>query len=90
MQSLVEIPEGLEMIATTTARDGVHAESSLSILTVRLHNTMDYDIDLNFGDCKVVVNNDLLTPWNRVRAHEIITIIAPIELNEGIISSMSL
>ena len=62
VQSLVEIPEGLELIAIATARDGVHAESSPSILSVRLHNTMDYDIELNFGDCKVVVNDDLLDP----------------------------
>ena len=62
VQSLVEIPEGLELTAIATARDGVHAESSPSILSVRLHNTMDYDIELNFGDCKVVVNDDLLDP----------------------------
>ena len=86
VQSLVEIPEGLELIAIATARDGVHAESSPSILSVRLHNTMDYDIELNFGDCKVVVNDDLLDPCGteRLRAHEIITISqVAIELNQG-------
>ena len=86
VQSLVEIPEGLEMIAIATARDGVHAESSPSILSVRLHNTMDYDIELNFGDCRVVVNDDLLDPCatESLRAHEIITISqVVIELNQG-------
>ena len=86
VQSLVEIPEGLELTAIATARDGVHAESSPSILSVRLHNTMDYDIELNFGDCKVVVNDDLLDPCGteNLRAHEIITISqVPIELNQG-------
>ena len=86
VQSLVEIPEGLELTAIATARDGVHAESSPSILSVRLHNTMDYDIELNFGDCKVVVNDDLLDPCGteNLRAHEIITISqVVIELNQG-------
>ena len=87
VQSLIEIPEGLEMIAIATARDGVHAESSPSILSVRLQNTMDYDIDLNFGNCKVVVNDNLLDHCGTesLRANEIITISqVPIELNEGI------
>ena len=86
VQSLVEIPDGLEMIVIATARDGVHAESSPSILSVRLHNTMNYNIDFDFGDCKVVVNDELLNACGteNLRPHEIVTISQiPVELSQG-------
>lgn len=76
VQSIVDIPEGIDMVVTATARDGVHTESSPSIISVRLHNTLDEEIQLDLGECRIVVNNDLYNscgPYNLAQ-NEVVTI----------------
>ena len=76
VQSMVDIPEGIDMVVTATARDGVHTESSPSIISVRLHNTLDEEIQLDLGECRIVVNNDLYNscgPYNLAQ-NEVVTI----------------
>ena len=86
VQTPTMIPSGLELEMITTARDGQHAEASPSIVTLRLHNTLDEEMITNFGNCKIVFNELLLGPCgpSSLSAYEIITIAQfPLMLNVG-------
>jgi hypothetical protein len=57
VQTPVVAPDGLDLELVVTARDGIHAEASPSIVTVRLHNNLNEEMALDFGDCKLVINS---------------------------------
>ena len=86
VQTPFDIPEELEMTVIATARDGVHAEASPSILTVRLTNTLTEKIDLDFQNCGLVINNELHGDCGpeSLRGLEAVTIAQiPVELSAG-------
>ena len=86
VQSIVDVPEGVEMIVTPTARDGIHAESSPSIISIRLHNTLEEDVQLNMGDCRIVINNELFESCgpDSLRTGEVVTVDqVPVMLDSG-------
>ena len=86
VQTPFNVPEELEMTVIASARDGVHAEGSPSILTVRLTNTHNERVVLDFQDCSLVVNNVLLGECgpDSLRGMEVVTIAQiPIELTSG-------
>ena len=86
VQTPVVVPEGIELDVIATARDGVHAQGSPSIITVRLHNTLSSEVALNFGDCRLSVNYQLMDGCgpNTISGHEIVTIAQfPVELSTG-------
>ena len=86
VQTPLGIPEELEMTVVGTARDGVHAEGAPSILTVRLANTINENIDLDFQNCALVINSELHGDCgpNSLRGMEIVTIAQiPVELSAG-------
>lgn len=86
VQTPILVPDGLEFEMITTARDGEHAEASPSIVTLRLHNTLNEEMVTDFGNCKIVLNELLLGPCgpNSLSAHEVITIGQfPLMLSEG-------
>ena len=76
VQTPFSVPEGLEMEVILTARDGVHAEASPSIITVRLHNNLNEEMALNFGDCRLVINSQLIDSCgpDTLSSNEIVTI----------------
>ncbi|MGY8745510.1 MAG: ArsR family transcriptional regulator [Candidatus Poseidoniales archaeon] len=76
VQTPVVAPEGLDLELVVTARDGIHAEASPSIITVRLHNNLNEEMALDFGDCKLVVNSRLIESCgpNSLSANEVVTI----------------
>lgn len=86
VQTPLDIPEDLDMTIIATARDGVHAEASPSILTVRLANTLNENMELNFENCALVINNELhggCGPTS-LRGMEVVTIAQiPVELIAG-------
>jgi len=87
VQTPVTVPEGLEFQVTSTARDGVHAEDSPSLITARLHNTLNQEMALDFGNCKLSINSQLvgLCGPDSLSANEIITIAQiPMALEEGV------
>ena len=51
VQTPITVPEGLDFQVTSTARDGIHAEDSPSIITARLHNTLNEERARDFGYC---------------------------------------
>ena len=59
VQSTVDIPEGLEMSVISTAREGVHSEAEPSIISIRLHNSLNEDIALDLGECRLIINSEL-------------------------------
>ena len=86
VQSLVDVPEGIDMIVTSTARDGIHAESSPSIISVRLHNTNQEEIQLNMGECKIVINSELFDSCGSgiLESGEVLTVSqVPVALDNG-------
>ena len=86
VQTPLDIPEELEMTVIGTARDGVHVEGAPSILTVRLVNTINENIDLDFQNCALVINSELHGDCgpNSLRGMEIVTIAQiPVELSAG-------
>jgi len=76
VQTPVMAPEGLDLELVVTARDGIHAEASPSIITVRLHNNLNEEMALDFGDCKLVINSQLIESCgpNSLAANEVVTI----------------
>ncbi len=86
VQTPLDIPEELEMTVIASARDGVHAEASPSILTVRLANTLNENIDLDFQNCALVINSKLHGDCGPsiLRGMEIVTIAQiPVVLSAG-------
>ena len=80
------IPEGLEMEVVATSRTGIHFESSPSLITVRLVNTQSEIIDLNFGECKLIINEVLFGECGPriIGGKEILTVAQiPIKINAG-------
>ena len=76
VQTPITAPLGLEMEVIATARDGVHAESSPSILSIRLHNSLSEQMDLDFGDCRLAINSELFSQCgpSLLSGHEVVTI----------------
>ena len=76
VQTPVVAPDGLDLELVVTARDGIHAEASPSIVTVRLHNNLNEEMALDFGDCKLVINSQLIESCgpNSLSANEVVTI----------------
>ncbi|MGB2451753.1 MAG: winged helix-turn-helix transcriptional regulator [Candidatus Poseidoniaceae archaeon] len=86
VQTPFDIPEELEMTLTASSRDGVHAEASPSILTVRLANTLNEKIDLELQNCALVINSKLQGDCgpNSLRGLEVVTIAQiPVDLSAG-------
>ena len=86
VQTPVNVPSGVELKVIATARDGIHAQSSPSIITARLHNTLPSEVSLDFGDCRISVNNQLmdLCGPNILSGHQIVTIVQfPVDLSPG-------
>ena len=87
VQSTVVIPEGLEMSAVTTAREGVYSEEEPSIISIRLHNSLNENIALDFGECRLIINSELFDECgpNNLLANQIVTIAQiPFLLDSGI------
>ena len=87
VQTPVSIPDGLELEVIATARDGIHAESSPSIITIRLHNTLATDANLDFEGCKISLNTQLIGNCGPsvLKGNEIITIAQmPVSLDAGL------
>ena len=76
VQTPIETPDGLELSLIATARNGVHTESTPSVISVRLHNTLAEEIQLNFDGCKLVINSELFGSCgpNSLHANEVVTI----------------
>ena len=76
VQSPFDIPEGLELSVIATARDDVFSEAEPAIISVRLHNSLDEDVALDFGECKLIINSELLGECgpNNLLANQIVTI----------------
>ena len=86
VQTPLDIPEELDMTIIATARDGVHAEASPSILTVRLANTLNENMELDFQNCALVINSELHGDCGptSLRGMEVVTIAQiPVELIAG-------
>ena len=87
VQTPVSIPDGLELEMIATARDGVHAEASPSIITARLHNTLPVEIDLDLEGCKLSFNSQLIGNCgpDSLKGHQIVTIAQiPVSLDAGL------
>ena len=85
-QTPTYIPEGLELYVAATSRTGVHYDESPSLITVRLANTLDETLDLAFGDCQVVINDELYGDCgpNSIYGKEIVTIAQiPVDIKLG-------
>ena len=86
VQTPFSVPESLELELVLTSRDGVHAEGAPSILTVRLHNSISESIELGFGSCELIVDDEMMGACgpSSLMANQILTIAQiPIELQEG-------
>ena len=59
VQTPTNVPEGLAMELIATARDGVHSQSSPTIISVRLHNSLNENMELQFEECRLVINYEL-------------------------------
>ena len=59
VQTPISIPDGLELITLATSRDGVHAEGSPSLISVRLKNNLPQAVSIDFGNCALTVNDVL-------------------------------
>ena len=87
VQTPVSIPDGLELEMIATARNGIHAESSPSIITARLHNTLPVDVSLEFEGCNIAFNSELIGDCgpSMLAGHEIVTIAQlPVSLVSGL------
>ena len=60
VQSPFDIPEGLELSVIATAREDVFSEAEPVIISVRLHNSLNEDVAIDFGECKLIINSELL------------------------------
>ena len=82
VQTPIDVPEELEMVVIASARNGVHAEASPSILTVRLANTLNERMDLDFQECALIFNSELVGNCGpeSLRGMEVVTI-AQIPIN---------
>lgn len=76
VQTPVSVPDGLEFEMIATARDGIHAQASPSIITARLHNTLPIDINLDLEGCKLSLNSQLIDDCgpSTLKGHQIVTI----------------
>ena len=86
VQTPVEIPDGLEMDVLVTSRTGAHSENSPSIVTVRLQNTLNQEINTEFGECKIEINSVLFGSCgpSSISSKEIVTVEQiPIDLVSG-------
>ena len=86
VQTPVEIPDGLEMDVLVTSRTGAHSENSPSIVTVRLQNTLNQEINTEFGECKIEINSVLFGACgpSSMSSKEIVTVEQiPIDLVSG-------
>ena len=86
VQTPVEIPDGLEMDVLVTSRTGSHSENSPSIVTVRLQNTLNQEINTEFGECKIEINSVLFGSCgpSSMSSKEIVTVEQiPIDLVSG-------
>ena len=86
VQTPVEIPDGLEMDVLVTSRTGAHSENSPSIVTVRLQNTLNQEINTEFGECKIEINSVLFGSCgpSSMSSKEIVTVEQiPIDLVSG-------
>ena len=87
VQTPVSIPDEVELEVIATARDGIHAEASPSIITIRLHNTLATDVDLDLEGCKISINTQLIGSCGPdvLAGYEIITIAQiPVSLESGL------
>ena len=85
-QTPTNIPYGLEMYVTATSRTGVHYDVSPSLITVRIANTLDEILDLDFDDCRLVINDELYGDCgpDSIYGKEIVTIAQiPVNINLG-------
>ena len=86
VQTPVEIPDGLEMDVLVTSRTGAHSENSPSIVTVRLQNTLNQEINTEFGECKIEINSVLFGSCgpSSMSSKEIVTVEQiPVDLASG-------
>lgn len=76
VQTPVSLPNGVELEMIATARDGVHAQSSPSIITARLHNTLPVDINLDLEGCQLSLNSQLIGDCgpSALKGHQIVTV----------------
>ena len=87
VQSPVDVPDGLEMSIITTSREGVYSEAEPIIISIRLHNSLNEDVALDFGECRLVINSELFGECgpNDLMANQIVTIAQiPYLLDSGI------
>ncbi len=87
VQSPVDVPDGLEMSVITTSREGVYSEAEPIIISIRLHNSLNEDVALDFGECRLVINSELFGECgpNDLMANQIVTIAQiPYLLDSGI------
>ena len=87
VQSTVDIPEGLEMSVISTAREGVHSEAEPSIISIRLHNSLNEDIALDLGECRLIINSELFDECgpSNLLANQIVTVAQiPVTLDSGL------
>ena len=87
VQSPFDIPDGLELSVIATARDGVFSEAEPAIISVRLHNSLSEDVSLDFGECRLIINSEILDECgpNNLLANQIVTITQiPYLLDSGI------
>lgn len=87
VQTPIAIPEAISMEVVITARDGAHVESAPSILTVTLQNNLQKKVNFDSGDCKLIINTDLVGDCgpDNFESHQVVTIAQmAIIPNEGI------
>ena len=87
VQSPFDIPEGLELSVIATARDSVFSEAEPAIISVRLHNSLSEDVAIDFGECRLIINSEMLDECgpNNLLANQIVTITQiPYLLDSGI------
>jgi len=87
VQTPVSIPDGLELELIATARDGIHAQASPSIITARLHNTLPVEINLDLEGCKLSFNAQLVGNCGPsvLKGHQIVTVAQiAVSMNAGL------
>jgi predicted transcriptional regulator len=53
------LPEGLELVTDFTARNGVHEAGAPSVLSAKIHNTLDSSYSFPIDYCKININSNL-------------------------------
>ena len=87
VQTPVDIPEGLELSVIATARENVFSEAEPVIISVRLHNSLNEDVTLDFGECRLIINSEMLDECgpDNLLANQIVTVTQiPFLLDSGI------